>query len=249
MDQVPLHLVYQSKDTFEVQGTKTVAIRGMSGAEDGEKRFCTLCLTLQMEVPEGCEPMLPIIIFRGKGKAQRGEFTHYHDKVLVQWQEKAWTDDRIAVDYVRLLEQHVKAQEEVISARVTTLAAVATAEGMEPPLLALLPPAVKEERVLSVDGLAAHKTEEFVAKLRSIRFNRFVLPGGETECTQPVDKGQAALMHWLVEEEQSKWIEEDDNLVLWEGNDPNRKMTMSMKRILMTHWVGAAHIEMNTNPK
>jgi hypothetical protein len=62
-------------------------------------------------------------------------------------------------------------------------------------------------------------------------------------------KGVAALMHFLIEQEQSLWMDEDDNLELWEGNDPQRKMNMSMKRVLMTHWVGCAHHDLVTNPK
>ena len=209
MDQIPLCLVYQSKDTFETKGKLTVAIRGMEGAESGEKRFCTLTLTLQMDVPKECLPPRPILIFRGRGKTQKGEFANYHKGVDVQWQKKAWTDDPLALEYLDLFQLHLTAQTKILSqveavVVPTTLPAVADHGGPAASAV-VVPSEPPEERELSstkplvvvpavvgvlfVDGLAGHKTPEFVAKLRSMGMARYVLPGGETENLQPVDKG------------------------------------------------------------
>ena len=41
-----------------------------------------------------------------------------------------------------------------------------------------------------------------------------------------------------------EWLEDDDNMDVWAGNydsDPQKKLTASKRRVLITNWVGEAH--------
>ena len=48
------------------------------------------------------------------------------------------------------------------------------------------------------------------------------------------------LLKVLLKHEQQKWLECEDNLECWLGND-NKKLSAKQRRILLTHWVGEAY--------
>ena len=62
---------------------------------------------------------------------------------------------------------------------------------------------------------------------------------GATDIWQPVDSGYGALIKKLASQAQDRWLEKDDNIDLWMGNNGKKIKQMDV-RILITQWVGEA---------
>ena len=56
---------------------------------------------------------------------------------------------------------------------------------------------------------------------------------------KPVDGGFGRLLKVLIKAEQQEWLECDENIEKWIGND-QEKFSAKDRRILMTHWIGEA---------
>ena len=96
-----------------------------------------------------------------------------------------------------------------------------------------------EEFVLICDNLSAQVSDQFKAAVRSINgIVYFGLPGA-TDIWQPVDAGYGYLIKKLTAQAQDEWLELDENVDVWMGND-DKKLTASDRRILITQWVGEA---------
>lgn len=67
-----------------------------------------------------------------------------------------------------------------------------------------------------------------------------------TDIWQPVDGGYAATLKTFVKHAFFNWLDDDDNVEKWYGIDS--KFTASQKRILVTHWCGAAYRKL-TDPR
>ena len=98
--------------------------------------------------------------------------------------------------------------------------------------------AEKESRfVLFCDNLSAQTSDEFkdaVSKLGGIVWYGLT---NATDLWQPVDGGFAELLKTLVNQQQSSWLDSDENADKWY----NGKISAKERRILITHWVGAAY--------
>ena len=151
------------------------------------------------------------IIFRGTGKQIKAhEKAAYHKDVAIFWQKNAWADTDVCVEWVK-----------------TTLK-----EGVE---------AAKDgdhEFVLLCDNLEGQTSDAFKNAVRGINGVVYYGPTGATDIWQPIDSGYGALMKRLISQQQDAWLECDENMEKWIGN---QKLTASDRRVLITHWVGEAN--------
>ena len=151
------------------------------------------------------------IIFRGTGKCIKShEKAAYHKDVAIFWQKNAWADTDVCVEWVK-----------------TTLK-----EGVE---------AAKDgdhEFVLLCDNLEGQTSDAFKNAVRGINGVVYYGPTGATDIWQPIDSGYGALMKRLISQQQDAWLECDENMEKWIGN---QKLTASDRRVLITHWVGEAN--------
>ena len=104
-----------------------------------------------------------------------------------------------------------------------------------------LKPAITEgeEFVLLCDNLTAQTSEDFKSAVKNI--NGIVWYGlpGATDIWQPVDAGYGWLLKKLTAKAQNDWLELEENLDTWMGNN-EKTLTASDHRILITQWVGKA---------
>ena len=113
MDQVPLPFSPGSKKTLNMVGEACEMMQpGGSGAT---KRFCTLQVTICAE-PENQKVSIEIY-FRGKGKRLSEEETALYaalPNVKVRWQDKAWCDEQIAMEYLESFREQTLDDGEVL---------------------------------------------------------------------------------------------------------------------------------------
>lgn len=99
MDQVPLPFSPGSKRTLHMKGEQCVIREpGGSGAT---KRFCTLQVTICAQADQQCVKME--IIFRGGGERLSDEELATYaalKNVTVRFQQKAWSDTGVTLDYM-----------------------------------------------------------------------------------------------------------------------------------------------------
>jgi hypothetical protein len=133
-----------------------------------------------------------VLVFRGKGKRiSAAEQAAYHPRIAVIWQDKAWVDRRVALETVELLYEDEK-----------------KAYGFEDELLWL------------GDNLEAQTTPAFKASTRE-KCNGTVwhYPAGcSDKGVAPVDNGLGAMVKHKIGVLQEIWLEDDNNMELWEGN-------------------------------
>lgn len=97
-----------------------------------------------------------------------------------------------------------------------------------------------DEYVLFCDNLTAQTSDEFLKEVRQHKgIVWFGVPNG-THYWQPVDAGPGKAFKSHIKEEQNIWLENDENIELWLGND-DRKLSAKDRRILITNWVGEAY--------
>ena len=168
--------------------------------------------TLQLLIrAEGEQPKVTII-FRGQGvRITRQEKNSWDPRVHVMFQKKAWFDRPTS----KLWDKEVFARH--IEERTDK-------EGVRP------------ESIAFCDNLDAQTHPDFHAALKSHGTSRYLLKAKETEALQTIDVGIAAISKWLIGDEQDKWLLSNlENVELWEG-----AISASMRRVLITQWVGAA---------
>ena len=96
VDQVPCPFVINQDQTYEERGSTSVWISQPGSGLD--KRQCTLQLCIQPQEPQ---KIPPAVIFRGKGNVSPIEKAAYHKNVHVYWQNNAWMDGVVAMDWIR----------------------------------------------------------------------------------------------------------------------------------------------------
>ena len=226
LDQLPFKFQYNGTSTIETKGTKTVAIKTSSSC-DGDKRFCSGQVLLRCVTggPKAFRKQPPItVIFRGIGQVSAIEKRCYDSRVEVIYQPKAWADRPTTLEWVeKVLKKHLQQR--------------AREEGEWP------------DTMLLCDNLDSQIHSGFLDALKKLSCTRFLLPGGETEMCQPIDAGIGAVLGMLLEREQDAWLDEEENLDAWEGDEEAKfKLDTSMRRILITKWLGNAYEELCTNP-
>ena len=114
VDQVPLPFVNDMEQTYADLGSTRVTINQLGPSLS--KRQCTgqVCFRPAVPPPSGCtdsearrlydkylqEQPAPCILFHGKGNISELERAAYQDDLVVLWQDKAWVDRPIAVEWV-----------------------------------------------------------------------------------------------------------------------------------------------------
>ena len=114
VDQVPLPFVNDMDRTYEVKGAKRVAINQLGPSLSKRQATGQLAFRPAVPPPEGCsdskarelydkyltEQPAPCIIFRGKGRITAIERAAYPEGLVVLWQDCAWVDRPIALEWV-----------------------------------------------------------------------------------------------------------------------------------------------------
>ena len=97
MDQTPLEFCFNTKGaTYATTGEKTVWCRTTGSGHD--KRQCTVQLTV---FAGGVPRVKPLLIFKGTGlRIPDKEKQQYDSRVVVQFQENAWCDEKIMLFWV-----------------------------------------------------------------------------------------------------------------------------------------------------
>ena len=97
VDQTPLPFTFTNGSTYESKGASTVWVQGGNSGLD--KRQCTVQLTL---FADGIPRVKPLVIFRGTGKRITfQEKLKYDKRVSVCFQENAWCDKSVMIQWVR----------------------------------------------------------------------------------------------------------------------------------------------------
>ncbi len=222
VDQIPLPFNYDASSTLEFKGTLSVVIKGCS-TNDGDKRFCTLQLCCRAAVPDGETQPRIALIFRGQGTVMKREKDKYDKRVDVYFQKKAWADRPTSKSWVeKTFAAHIQSRKKPDGSLPKTL--------------------------LFCDNLDSQVHEGFLSALHEIDSSRYCLPPNETEMCQPIDGGIGAVIKVKIGQAQDEWLDVEGNLDAWEG-DPNAtyKLDASMRRILITQWVGTAWNKMTTD--
>jgi hypothetical protein len=221
VDQVPAPFTFEADSTLEFKGAKTVVIRGCKIA-DGDKRFCTIQVCCRPVSNGESQPRIAVI-FRGSGTVYEREKFLYDPRVDVYFQPKAWADRPTSLAWFKkTFKKHLEER--------------AKEEGKNP------------EFMLFCDNLDSQAHEEFLNAIKAEKGCRFLLPAGETEMCQPIDGGIGAVLKKIISFVQDEWLDIPGNLEAWEG-DPNASfvLTASVRRVLITKWVGDAWEIMTTD--
>ena len=86
-------------------------------------------------------------------------------------------------------------------------------------------------RVFTLDGITINNFFNFT--------NIFSDYLGATDIMQPIDAGYGYVFKKLIARCQNEWLENENNIDLWLGND-GKKLTAADRRILITQWAGEA---------
>ena len=95
VDQVPLPFVNEQDKTHDTSGAKQVWVSQPSSGLD--KRQATLQLCIRAD---GEQNVKPTLIFRGKGRVANEEKEKYDKRVDVYFQQNAWMDEEINMQWV-----------------------------------------------------------------------------------------------------------------------------------------------------
>ena len=97
------------------------------------------------------------------------------------------------------------------------------------------------EYILFCDNLTTQVSDQFRKAVSDTSGNpHYGIPNG-THFWQPVDAAPGKTFVSLIKQAQNEWFEYDDNVELWLGNDTDKKLTASDRRILLCQWVGQAY--------
>ena len=151
----------------------------------------------------------PCIVFRGKGNISQAEQDAYPDGLVVLWQDKAWIDRPLALEWA----------EDVIKPFMQAERAAGVA-------------GAHDRYLLFQDNLDAQKQPDYINFLREWGVDDHKLPPNETDQVQPIDRGLGRQVKVYLGQEMDEWLDDDDNLEKWEDNG----LTASDRRILLANW-------------
>ena len=158
----------------------------------------------------------PCIIFRGKGKITELERSSYPKGLVVLWQDKAWVDRPLAMEWA----------EDVIKPFIEAERAAGVAKDTS-------------RYLLFQDNLDAQKQPEYIKYLHDWAVDDHKLPPNETDQVQPIDRGLGRHIKINVGMQMDEWLDDEDNLEKWESNS----LTASDRRILLAHWYYKATVQ------
>ena len=180
VDQVPLPFVNDMEQTYEVRGAKRVIINQLGPALSKRQATGQVCFRPAVPPRSGCtnsearrlydkyllEQPAPCIIFRGKGNISEVERAAYPQGLVVLWQDKAWVDRPLAVEWVEdVIKPFIEAERRAgVAMRWTRY-------------------------LLFQDNLDSQKQPEYIDLLKEWCVDDHKLPPNETEQVQPIDRG------------------------------------------------------------
>ena len=223
VDQVPLPFVNNMEQTYETRGSKRVNINQLGPSLGKRQATGQVCFRPYVPPEEYCtstearkhykkylmEQPAPCIVFRGKGNVSKAELDAYPEGLVVLWQDKAWVDRPVAVEWAEdVIEPFMEAERE---------AGVASAD---------------TRYLLFQDNLDSQKQPEYLNKLKNCGVDDHKLPPNETDQVQPIDRGFGRQVKIYLGEFMDEWLDDDDNLTKWEDNG----LTASDRRILLANW-------------
>ena len=223
VDQVPLPFVNDMEQTYEVRGAKRVIINQLGPALSKRQATGQVCFRPAVPPRSGCtnsearrlydkyllEQPAPCIIFRGKGNISEVERAAYPQGLVVLWQDKAWVDRPLAVEWVE--------------------------DGIKPFIEAERRAGVAmrwTRYLLFQDNLDSQKQPEYIDLLKEWCVDDHKLPPNETDQVQPIDRGFGRQIKIYLGQYMDEWLDYDDNLERWEDNS----FTASDRRVLLGTW-------------
>ena len=223
VDQVPLPFVNDMEQTYEVRGAKRVIINQLGPALSKRQATGQVCFRPAVPPRSGCtnsearrlydkyllEQPAPCILFRGKGNISEVERAAYPQGLVVLWQDKAWVDRPLAVEWVEdVIKPFIEAERRAgVAMRWTRY-------------------------LLFQDNLDSQKQPEYIDLLKEWCVDDHKLPPNETDQVQPIDRGFGRQIKIYLGQYMDEWLDDDDNLERWEDNS----LTASDRRVLLGTW-------------
>ena len=202
IDQVPLPFVIDQDKTYDFTGNKQVWVSQLSTGLD--KRQATLQLCIRAE---GEQNVKPALAFRGKGNVSTAERAEYGKGVNVYFQECAWMDSKINMEWVSRT------------------------------LVAGIGRDTQEEKVIFAGNVGFPQEKQFHKACRKdMDAVIYLLPQNHTDKFQPVDVGCGRLVKAKIGEAVERWLEEDDNLELWHDKVSARTRRILMSKWTAEAW-------------
>eukprot|EP00918_Siedleckia_nematoides_P044990 GHVU01098415.1.p1 GENE.GHVU01098415.1~~GHVU01098415.1.p1 ORF type:complete len:694 (+),score=72.64 GHVU01098415.1:84-2165(+) len=98
-------------------------------------------------------------------------------------------------------------------------------------------------RLLFLDNLAGHATDEFNEGLREVGVKRHFFVGGCTDICQPIDAGVGVFVQHGFQRARDAWLAVEENSAKWFSG-----VGASELRVLTTHWLAAALGDLRAKP-
>jgi len=186
LDQVPAGF-FSPTSTYELTGAKRVHIAANGSADS--HRECTLQVCIRgwkdPSLPRCGQPKL-VICFKGKGKRiAASEIGEYNENCLVQWDPKAWYNERMCMEWATLA-----ACEVILKAEGAHLVLADNLHGQ------------------TTEAFKKHLLKHSNATLHN-------LLAGCTDEIQVVDDGFGALIKFYAQEVSDEWLMVDKNWEEW----------------------------------
>eukprot|EP00918_Siedleckia_nematoides_P055720 GHVU01121604.1.p1 GENE.GHVU01121604.1~~GHVU01121604.1.p1 ORF type:complete len:624 (-),score=76.37 GHVU01121604.1:235-2106(-) len=99
-------------------------------------------------------------------------------------------------------------------------------------------------RLLFLDNLSGHATDEFDEGLKELQVKRHFFVGGCTDICQPIDAGVGCFVQRAFQRARDTWLMDESNSTMWFAG-----VGASMLRILTTQWLAAALAELRAKPE
>ena len=223
VDQVPLPFVNDMEQTYETKGATRVVINQLGPALSKRQATGQVCFRPAVPPPSGCtgpkakrlyeehlqQQPAPCIIFRGKGNVSEVEKNAYPEGLAVLWQDKAWVDRPLAVEWAEdVIKPFIQAE------RRAGVADEAT------------------RYMLLRDNLDSQKQPAYIDFLKEWAVDDHKLPPNETDQVQPIDRGLGRQIKVYIGQLMDEWLDDDENLSKWEDNS----LTASDRRVLLANW-------------
>ena len=180
VDQVPLPFVNDMDTTYEERGAKRVTINQLGPALSKRQATGQICFRPSVPPPVGCTTSqarklydnylmaqpAPCILFRGKGNISELERSAYPTGLVVLWQDKAWVDRPLALEWAEdVIKPFIKAERKAGVADEST------------------------RYLLFQDNLDSQKPPDYIKLLADWGVDDHKLPPNETDQAQPIDRG------------------------------------------------------------
>ena len=163
-----------------------------------DKRQATLQLCIRAE---GEQNVKPALVFGGKGNVSTAERAKYDKGVDVYFQECAWMDSKINMEWVsRTLVPGI---------------------GRD----------TQEEKVIFADNVGFQQEKQFHEACRKdVNAVIYLLSKNHSDKVQPIDAGCGRLVKAKIGEAMERWLEEDDTLELWHDKVSARTRRILMSK-------------------